>query len=387
MARFDFEHAVVDTERMANSWQAPAEAAGSDAWGALAVADVDGDGHDEFTVGGRRPGGGGFLRLYDRDPAGGTWTRHAVTAAFRPGVGATALDVDGDGRPELVAGGWDVEGLRWVTVDPSDPAFGTVRRARGTGTVDNPHDLLSGDVDGDGEAEVLAREKDGALVVFDVPDDPARPWDATLVASALDGDGTALADLADGPGREVVTNRGWFERRDGEWVRRPLVPERLDWDDETRVVAADLDGDGDPEVVVTESELAAKARLAVLSRGERGAAWNPTVVLPADLDLRALHSLAVADLDGDGDPEVVTAEMENGKTDGVEARPRWWVLDRAGGDWERRAVLDANLGTHSASVADVDGDGRPDLVGTVWRANDVNGRDGLNHVDVLRNRG
>jgi len=78
--------------------------------------------------------------------------------------------------------------------------------------------------------------------------------------------------------------------------------------------------------------------------------------------------------------------MENGKTDGVRKRPRWWCLAADGqGEWDRHVLLDANLGTHCAAVADFDGDGRQDIVGKVWRANEVNGNGGRNHADFLRN--
>jgi len=382
----DVTHEVVDTGRMVNSWS-DATADGSDAWGAVTTADYDGDGRPELTVGGRRTRDRGFLRLHDYRPdvAGGTWTRRTVVDAFKPGVGAAAADLDGDGRPEVVTSAWDREGLHHVVAAPDDDAFGEHRVATGTSGVDNPHDVLAADLDGDGRPEILAREKDGALVAYDVPAAPGETWTATTLAGSLEGDGTVVADLAGGPSPDVVTNRGWFERTDDGWKRHPLVPDRLDWDDETRVAVGDVDADGHPEVVITESELDANARLAVLSRpdgGPRGV-WDADVVVDAQEDARAMHSLQVADLDGDGRSEVFAAEMENGKTDGVDARPRWWAFAHEDGSWSREVLLDVNLGTHEARVADVDGDGRPDLVGKTWRANAVNGLDGLNHVDRL----
>jgi hypothetical protein len=378
----DVTHEVFDTDRMVNSWS-DASADGSDAWGAVTTADYDGDGRPEFTVGGRCTRGRGFLRLYDYlpDVAEGTWTRRTVTDTFRPGVGAAAADWDGDGRPEVVCGAWDREGLLHVVAAPDRDGFGEVREA--AGGIDNPHDVLAADVDGDGRPEVLAREKDGALLAYDVPDDPAGEWTTTTIASELIGDGTAVTSLVDGTSPQVVTNRGWFERTDGGWERHPLVPEELAWDDETRVAVGDLDGDGDAEVVISESELEANARLAVLSRpdgGPRSGAWDVEILVDAEEDRRAMHSLQVADLDGDGALEIFAAEMENGKTDGVDRTPKWWAFSHDG-DWHRETLLDVNLGTHEARVADVDGDGRPDIVGKTWRGNEINAVEGLDHAD------
>ncbi len=369
--RFRFEHAFVDAE------------GGYDGWGAVAVADFDGDGRPEFATGGK---GGGFYHLYDDDPASGAWTRHIITHALSPNVGAAATDLDGDGRSEIVCGEWG-DGLYWLAPPREGLDDWTVHRvARG---LDDPHDVLAADLDGDGRDEIMVREKHGRLIVYRVPADPRAPWKGQVVARHLSGDGTALARLSRGGGLDVVTNAGWFENAAGDgtrWVRHPLVPESLNWHAETRLAVADLDGDGRPAVVMTESEIGS-ARLAILRPDGPGQPWRAEILLPSELDLRALHTLQVADLDRDGRLEIVTAEMENGKTDGVQARPRWWCLARDGDGWARHVLLDANLGTHMAQVADVDGDGWPDIVGKVWRANRVNGCGGRNHVDFLHNCG
>jgi len=376
-----FEHEAVDTTPFAHSWGGDGE--GYDAWGGVAVADFDGDGREEYATGGRYAPEGGYYHLYDRSEDG-EWTRHELTGAFRPGVGAAAADVDGDGRPEIVCGEWGSR-LLYVDADPAASSFGT-HRVVYDGFENGPHDVLAADIDGDGDDEILTREKDGALRIFREPRAEGE-WESDAIATALEGDGTAVADLSGGSGLDIVTNRGWFENVDGagtEWRRHPLVPEGLDWDPETRVAVGDVDGDGELEVVITESELGANARLAVLSRSDDGP-WAADVVFDREVDRRAMHSLQIADLDGDGRIEIFTGEMENDKTDGVAVQPRWWCLRYADGDWEREVLLDENAGTHCARVLDVDGDGRLDIVGKVWRANDVNAYDGRNHVDCLRN--
>jgi hypothetical protein len=377
-----FDHETVDTTVHVNSWDGDGE--GYDAWGGVAVADFDGDGRGEYATGGRLAPEGGYYHLYDRSP-GGEWTRHEVIDAddFRPGVGAAAVDLDDDGAPEIVCGEWGSR-LFALAADPGAAEFGA-HRVVYDGFANGPHDILAADLDRDGEREVVARVKDGRLVVFGDPG-PAGEWTPRDIATDLAGDGTAVADLGGGPGLDIVTNRGWFENVDGDataWRRHPLVDPALGWDHETRVAVGDVDGDGDTEVVVTESELGASARLAVLSRTEHGP-WDADLVFDAGAGRRGLHTLGLADLDGDGALEIVTGEMENGKTDGVEVTPRWWCLARGEDGWETRALLDDNLGTHCARVLDVDGDGRPDLVGKVWRANDPNGANGRNHVDCLR---
>ena len=81
----------------------------------------------------------------------------------------------------------------------------------------------------------------------------------------------------------------------------------------------------------------------------------------------AYHSLFVGDLDGDGDLDIVSAEME---AVGGHGSPRWYLwenLDGAGGQWREHVILDANLGGHEVMVGDLTGNGRPDLISKPWR--------------------
>ncbi len=367
--RFEYIHSFIDS------------AGGYDGWGAALAADFDGDGRPEYVTGGK---GGGFYHLYDYMPNSASWRKIVITNSFSPNVGAAAVDVDGDGRPELVCGEWG-DRLFWVVAAPGREDFGSCHAVyKG---LDDPHDVLAGDIDGDGADEVIVREKNGRLMYFRIPPDPAGPWHPVIIDSGLEGDGTAVACLSGRKGLDIVTNRGWYENVNGDgtrWKKHPLVPEHIDWHPESRLVPADIDGDGKVEIVISESEIS-NARLAVLKQQAPGSPWKEEILIEANEDFRALHSLQVVDLDNDGKPEIFTAEMENGKTDGVVKKPRWLCLSRSdGGEWERHVILDINLGTHTAVAADYDGDGIPEIVGKVWRANRINGNNGRNHVDWVK---
>jgi len=380
----DFSHGFVDAQ------------GGYSEWGAAAVADFDGDGVPEFATGGR---GGGFLHLYDYD---GGWCRYEVTHAVAPNVGAAPVDVDGDGRPELVFGEWGPEVLGvsrggspgssrypgasdkrlfWTTMDPAQAEFGEINHVGGD--FDDPHDVLAADLDGDGDDEVVVREKDGPLYVYTVSEDPTDTWSRNRLADHLPGDGTVLVDLTDSGEVDIVTNRGWFENDGtGSFVRRD-IPYPDDWHDETRVAVGDVDDDGIDEVVITESEVDVAARLAVCTHAGSGREWEVEVVVDSDRDRRGLHSLQIADLDGDGRAEVFSAEMENGKTDGQHRTPEWFVLSERDGTWSEEILFDGNLGAHEAKVADFDDDGELEVVGKIWHPNLPNGNGTEHHVSWL----
>ncbi len=355
--------------------------AGYDAWGAMVVGDFDGDGRDEFATGGK---GGGFFHLYDLNMQTSSWDRHVITRELSPNVGAAATDLDGDGRPEIVCGEWGPR-LLWFACPTGDLARWEYRVVY-EGLID-PHDLFAADVDGDGRDEIVVRGKDGALLLFRPPADPATRWPVQVIADRLVGDGTVAAPIARPDVLDIVTNAGWFEnvRGDGStWVRHPFASPQLDLHPECRVVVGDLDGNGRPVAVVTESEIP-NARLFLLRYVGPDTFWEPQLLIDRSQHICGLHSLQLADLDNDGKLEIFTAEMENGRTDGTTTKPRWWYCSQAAdGVWHKHVLLDANLGSHTASVGDFDGDGNLEIVGKVWRANKVNGAGGKNHVDFLQ---
>jgi hypothetical protein len=77
-----------------------------------------------------------------------------------------------------------------------------------------------------------------------------------------------------------------------------------------KVELADLDGDGKPEIVATEAEIP-NARLGIFRR-------DPTLpdgewkYRELDRGLYCPHSLAVTDLDGDGAADIIVGEMTAG---------------------------------------------------------------------------
>ena len=75
----------------------------------------------------------------------------------------------------------------------------------------------------------------------------------------------------------------------------------------------------------------------------------------------------MADFDNDGDADIFSCEMEGIPGDKA---PRWFLWENADGKGQRfteHVILDAKLGGHLAVAADVDGDGDLDIVSKLWR--------------------
>jgi hypothetical protein len=325
------------------------------------AADFSGDGRTDVVIGCKR--GEANLFWYENP----TWKRHDIAAAPGLEAGGVVLDINGDGRPDIVAG--QQQGgreLYWFEC-PADPTGPWKRRV-----IENRYTqyrgLAAGDVDGDGKPEVVSLAgPGGVLTYYDIPSNPSvEPWPADhahVVAEGLkDAEGLAIADV-DGDARtDILAGLCIYRRSDkGEWAAEAVA----EGYEKSRVAVADLDGDGRPEIILSEGDKT-PGRLAWLSPPS----WSPH---PLREDLFHPRSLAVADFNGDGRPDVFVGEMGLGRN----ASPRLIVYVNEGRGRFREQIVSTGVPTHEAKVADLNGDGRPDIVGKPYEPE--------RHVDVWFN--
>ncbi|MFO7950760.1 MAG: aldehyde ferredoxin oxidoreductase C-terminal domain-containing protein, partial [Candidatus Fermentibacteraceae bacterium] len=137
-----------------------------------------------------------------------------------------------------------------------------------------------------------------------------------LIAQDLEVEGLWVGDL-DGDGEnEIVAGPKVFKRTEEGWRRTELIS---DLDPRTCVAVGDLTGDGRPDVVLSEGERD-RGRLVWL----RAPDWEPVELAG---DLFHPHSLALADFNADGKLDIFVGEMGLG---GYES-PREIIYRNAGG--------------------------------------------------------
>ena len=209
------------------------------------------------------------------------------------------------------------------------------------------------DFDGDGRADLAYLDGGGDVVAH--AGDGAGSFDAAGVTTAT---GCATADLAtadlDGDGlRELVSScddEALLVLSQAGALAFSVTRHVLDGS-ATKLVAVDLDGDGLDEVAV----VVGGDRVAVLGKEGDGSLTPLTSVSTG-----TVTGLAPGDLDGDGDTDLVAAAS-------TRTELAWLVNDGAGALTLVAVPGPENpwsWGLADVAVADVDGDGLDDAVGT-----------------------
>jgi len=286
------------------------------------------------------------------------WERHTLAAErdLHAGVGTALHDIDGDGRVDFIVGqGYQHQDIYWYR-QPADPRTPWEQHLL-TDRFQKYHDLTVGDIDDDGEPELVGISQEAETIFYyDIPADPTvEPWpeaNCHIVAEDVSAEGVYVGDIDDDGQTELIAGTSVYRRLDDEWMCEQFA---TGWDD-VRIAVGDIDGDGRDEVVLSEGDSPTYGthwgRVAVFDPTD----WSCTVV---DEDRFCPHSLELADFTGDGTLDIFVGEMGLGEHES----PTHCVYRNQGDGSFEHVVVDRGTPTHEARVTDMTGDGRPDIVG------------------------
>jgi hypothetical protein len=321
-----------------------------------AVGDIDGDGSLDLVV---ASSDGGPLVWY-RNPENlrnPDWDKHVVHPSGTWSCYARIVDMDGDGDGDILISEWYTHNrLEWYEnpLPGGDPTKGPWRRH----IIGSPraHDICTGDIDGDGQMEIVTRdqgEPGHQIVLWKRADDGS--WHQRSLPCPA-GEGLAIGAIAASGRLDIVIGGRWYEAPQDiiadNWQEHVFA----EWPLDAVVAVADMSGDGRPDVVLTRSEGDHRLSWFETPPDPRQDAWSEHIV---EDSLDFAHSLVVRD-SADGQLHIVTAEMHQSPR----KRVMVYTGRRGGHEWTREVI--SQTGSHNLCVLRLASTGRLGIVGANW---------------------
>ncbi len=310
------------------------------------------------------------------------WTMHPIADAveeFDPHAYSNSFvnvssDVDGDGARDVIVVGFPGKETWWW----KNPGKGEGRWRRNLCTeVSNNESPTFCDVNGDGRRELLLGTREAAdgadkpregMALLNPTTDPFLPWKVRIIAGPADpaaevfGHGLGIGDINRDGRTDILVTSGWWEQPAGDNGHMAWSFHRAPFGEAcAQMHVFDFDGDGDNDVVSSSAH-----QVGIWWHEQTADGWQTHTISTL---FSQTHALELADINGDGLPDLVTgkrwwAHGPKGDVDpSAPAVVYWFELTRRDGKpvWLPHLIHDnSGVGTQF-EVADINADGLLDI--------------------------
>ncbi len=320
-----------------------------------------------------------------------TWTKHTVIkdATVRDNVCIQPHDVDGDGRVDFALG------ASWQPTNTK--SGGTLQILTRTGAKDGQwrvvpisseptlHRLRWGDVTGTGRPQLVVAPLQGRdtkgpdwgagkgvrILVFTVPEKPfEQPWTSVVADDSLHATHNLLITDYNLDGKPEILVAAWEgvfaleHSMPGAWTRTKIGTGNQQSAPNKGASEVKFGRLRDRSEYIATIEPWHGFQVVAYTPAGRGRLWSRTVV---DEPLAWGHAVWCADLDGDGGDELIIGQRDPSKDPARSPKgPGLFVYAPSRREsrlaFDRHVIDDGGVAVEDALAADLDGDGRVDLI-------------------------
>lgn len=336
----------------------------------VAVADVNGDAKPDVLLADKHQ------IVWYENPG---WTKHVIAEKLtaRDHVCIAALDIDGDNRCEIAVGaGWNPSdttnsGAVFYLIAPKDrtqkweavalPHEPTVHRMRWMKNAAGTYNLLVVPLHGRGNQPATGEGAGVRILAYERPADPRSPWKTELWNDAMhkthnfdlvQTDADAAHEILVG-GKEGVFH---LDRVNSHIESHPLTSDTRGGAGEVR--AGKL-GAKTRFIATVEPMHGNHLVVSMPENDQAGAVWRSQVL---DDSLIDAHALACADFVGSGQDQIVVGWRAMNRPSAKVGIKLFTALDTEGRTWSQTLIDDNGMACEDLTVADLNGDGRLDIV-------------------------
>jgi hypothetical protein len=319
----------------------------------ISVCDIDNDGDNDvvatdYTAIGEMP----LLTWYENDGSG-NFTRHIVSTENLSseenicGTCVCTADLDNDNDRDIILGAFTGENsIAWFENIDNNGNFSSFKTIKGTeGHHFWPH---AADFDNDGDADVIDADWDGLEFYRNTN------GHGTFNKETINGDAPASLislDVGNDGDNDIIAgfeNRiVWYENVNGNGsfsVEKLITRSGYGF-----LYLADIDHDGYPDLLS-----AGGSKLAWFKNTNGQGSFGSAHTISSSV-INA-YAVCTADLDGDGDHDVLSGSLFDSKL-------AWYEnIDGQGNFGNQNLIAHNFYGVASVHTADIDNDGRPDIV-------------------------
>jgi autotransporter-associated beta strand protein len=315
----------------------------------VAVADLNGDGHPDIITANQSSNSLSVL-LGNGDAT----FKPAVN--FTVGIGPSSVAVAelyGDGHPDLIAANYASDNVSLLQGNGD----GTFKAAQNFAVGGNPSSLAVADVNADGQPDVLTANRNTGTVSLLLGNGHGGFQAALNLTVGGNPSSLAVADV-NGDGHPDLITANYQSGNvnvllgNGDGTFMPATNYFCDAH-ASAVAVADINGDGSPDLVVANEAMAGYVSV-LLNNSAAPFALKPAQTFPAGAPPTGIKT---ADVNGDGKPDLIVQNYLGFGSDAVSV-----LLGNGDGTFQAPITTKAYSYLASFAVADLNGDGKPDLV-------------------------
>lgn len=327
------------------------------------TADIDGDGDLDVLSASRSVSGGFNIAWHENeDGLGAFGAPIVVDVSFQESYALTAADLDGDGDIDILATSLSLDRLVWYENLDGLGTFSNDKII--SSSADGPLSVIAVDIDSDEDIDVVTGSVTDNMLVWHENDGAGNFGPAQTISTIVNGNSVKAGDIDNDGDLDLVASASgttivyWFENIDGLGSFGPAITiaSVTEPASTSNVFFIDIDGDLDLDVIANP---ALPRRLVWYENIDGMGSFGSEQIIATDLVGNfALHA---ADLDNDGDNDVLYTSTPSAVENTSEIG---WCenLDGIGSFGPKQNIINTLTFATAVHAADVDDDGDMDVL-------------------------
>lgn len=328
----------------------------------VVAADIDGDGDIDVLSASRSVSGDFNIAWHENiDGLGSFGLPIVVDVFFQESYALTAADLDDDGDIDILASSLSLDRVVWYENIDGLGNFSTDNIV--SSSTNNPIAVVAADLDSDNDLDVITGSTGDGVIAWHTNDGLGNFGGPQIISSVCNGWSIQAGDIdGDNDNDLVATASGstlvyWFENLDGlgNFGAENPISTVVEPASTTNIFLVDIDGDLDLDVIANP----AFPRRLVWYANDGFGNFGPEQIITSDL-IGAFY-LHAADLDNDGDNDVLYTSTPSAIENTSEIG---WCenLDGVGNFGPKQTIINTLTFATGVHAEDIDSDGDMDVL-------------------------